>query len=103
MKTVYLDNNATTMVAPEVVEAMRPFFGELYGNPSSIHSFGGGIKRHVDRARAAVAALIHASPDEIIFTAGGSEGDNHAIKGTLEALAGRKRHLVTTRVPRWCR
>ena len=98
MRQVYLDNNATTRVAPEVVEAMLPFFGELYGNPSSMHAFGGDIKRHVDEARAKVAALIGASPSEIVFTGGGSEGDNLAIRGTVEALAGRKRHLITTRV-----
>lgn len=94
----YLDNNATTMVAPEVVEAMLPFYGELYGNPSSMHSFGGQVKRYVDRARDQVAALLGATPYEVIFTAGGSESNNMAIRGALEALAPEKRHLVTTRV-----
>jgi len=98
MKVIYLDNNATTMVAPEVIEAMRPFLGELYGNPSSIHSFGGQIKRNVDKARDQVAQLLGASPEEILFTAGGSEGDNLAIRGTLEAQGGKKRQIITTRV-----
>jgi len=96
--TVYLDNNATTMVAPEVVEAMRPFWSELYGNPSSMHGFGGGVKRYVDQAREHVAALLGASPAEIVFTAGGSESDNAAIRGALEAADPSKRHIVTTRV-----
>jgi len=82
-KTIYLDNNATTQVAPEVVEAMMPFFGDSYGNPSSMYRFGGMVRRHVDRAREQVAALIGASPDEIIFTSCGSEGDNMAVKGFL--------------------
>jgi cysteine desulfurase len=98
MRQVYLDNNATTRVAPEVIEAMLPFFSERYGNPSSMHSFGGDLKTHVDEARSQVAALVGASPAEIVFTSGGSESDNLAIRGTVEALAGRKRHLVTTRV-----
>jgi cysteine desulfurase len=98
MRQVYLDNNATTRVAPEVVEAMMPFWGERYGNPSSMHSFGGAVKQDLDAARASVAALIGASPGEVVFTGGGSESDNLAIRGTVEALAGRKRHLVTTRV-----
>jgi cysteine desulfurase len=95
---VYLDNNATTMTAPEVVEAMRPYWTELYGNPSSIHYFGGQIRKPLETAREQVAALLGASPDEIVFTGGGSESDNLAIRGTLEALAGRKRHIITTRV-----
>jgi len=98
MRTVYLDNNATTMVAPEVVEAMQPFWMEMYGNASSMHSFGGKVKKYVDAAREQLAALLGALPDEIIFTSGGSESDNQAIRGTLEALGGEKRHIVTTRV-----
>ncbi|MCU0611928.1 MAG: cysteine desulfurase NifS [Candidatus Eisenbacteria bacterium] len=98
MRTVYLDNNATTMVAPEVIEAMHPFWGDLYGNASSMHSFGGQIATHIARAREQVAALLGADPAEIVFTSGGSESDNLAIKGTLEVLAGVKRHIITTRV-----
>jgi cysteine desulfurase len=98
MRQVYLDNNATTRVAPEVVEAMRPFWEELYANPSSMHSFGGRLKSNLDRAREQVAALLGARPGEVVFTSGGSESDNLAIRGAVEALAGRKRHIVTTRV-----
>ena len=98
MKTIYLDNNATTRVAPEVVEAMRPFFGELYGNASSMHSFGGQVRNHVERAREQVAALLGADPSEIVFTSCGTESDNAALRGTAEACAGRRHHVVTTRV-----
>ncbi|MBI4861479.1 MAG: cysteine desulfurase NifS [Candidatus Riflebacteria bacterium] len=98
MRQIYLDNNATTKVAPEVVEAILPFFNDYYGNPSSMHTFGGGVMRHVDQARQEIAGLLGASPGEIVFTGGGSESDNLAIRGTIEALAGRKRHLITTRV-----
>jgi cysteine desulfurase len=95
---VYLDNNATTMTAPEVVEAMQAHWTELYGNPSSVHHFGGQVRKDVRRAREQVARLLGASADEIVFTSGGSEANNQAIRGTLEALAGRKRHVITTRV-----
>jgi len=98
VRTVYLDSNATTRVAPEVVEAMEPFLHDLYGNPSSIHTFGGQVRRHVDRAREQVAALLGADPSEIVFTSCGTESDNAAIRGTVEALAPRKRHVLTTRV-----
>lgn len=97
-RTVYLDNNATTMVAPEVVEAIQPFLTRYYGNPSSMHTFGGDVRGHVEKARAQVAALFNASPSEIIFTAGGSESDNQAIIGVLESLPPGKRHFITTRV-----
>jgi cysteine desulfurase len=95
---VYLDNNATTMVAPEVVEAMQPFFTELYGNPSSMHSFGGQVKPYVDRAREQVAELLGATTYEVIFTAGGSESNNMAIRGALEVVGADMRHVVTSRV-----
>ena len=98
MKNVYLDNNATTAIAPEVFEAMTPFLTEHYGNPSSMHAFGGKVGHHVQRAREQVAGLLGASPSEIVITSCGSESDNMAIRGTLEAQAGRKRHIVTTRV-----
>jgi len=98
VKTIYLDNNATTRVAPEVAEAMRPFFGELYGNASSMHSFGGQVRHHVERAREQVAALLGADPSEIVFTSCGTESDNAALRGTVEAHAGRRHHVVTTRV-----
>jgi len=94
---VYLDNNATTRVAPEVVEAMMPYFGDSYGNPSSIYRFGGMVRRHVERAREQVAALIGASPEEIVFTSCGSEGDNMALKGFFQEH-GERTHIVTTAV-----
>jgi len=97
-RVIYLDNNATTRVAPEVVEAMRPFFGDLYGNASSMHSFGGQVRQHVERAREQMSALLGADPSEIVFTSCGTESDNAAIRGTVEAHAGRKRHVITTRV-----
>ncbi len=98
MRWVYLDNNATTMVAPEVKEAMLPFLGgDKYGNPSSMHSFGGMIGKDISDARDRVAALIGAHPQEIIFTSCGTEGDNSAIVGSLQAQP-KKRRIVTTRV-----
>ncbi len=97
MKTVYVDNNATTKVDPEVLEAMLPYFSEYYGNPSSMHSFGGQLGRKMEDARAEIAGLINAQPNEIIFTSCGTESDNTAI---LSALASRpdKKHIITTRV-----
>ncbi|MEI8352683.1 MAG: aminotransferase class V-fold PLP-dependent enzyme, partial [bacterium] len=97
MKTVYLDNNATTSVAPEVVDAMQPFFRDLWGNPSSMHEFGGQVKKPVEEARAQVAALINADPSEIIFTSCGTESDNMAVRGAAES-AGTRLNVVTTRV-----
>jgi cysteine desulfurase len=97
MRNVYLDNNATTQPAPEVIEAMAPFFTELWGNPSSMHTFGGQVKKHIDKAREQVAALIGAQPEEIIFTGCGSESDNMAVRGVVEAAGGHP-HLITTRV-----
>jgi cysteine desulfurase len=95
---IYFDNNATTQVLPEVAEAMRPFFTDLYGNPSSIHRFGSQIGQHISEARQRVAALIGAAdPVEVIFTSCGTEGDNAAIRGMLEARP-EKRHIVTTQV-----
>ncbi|MBN2703676.1 MAG: cysteine desulfurase NifS [Pontiellaceae bacterium] len=97
-KSVYVDNNATTAVAPEVTESMLPFFHEQWGNPSSMHTFGGKVKRHVDAAREKVAALIGAEhPSEIIFTSCGSESDNMAIRGSVDAMDGHP-HVITTRV-----
>jgi len=97
VKTVYLDNNATTAVAPEVLEAMLPYFSELYGNPSSMHSFGGQVGQKVRLAREQVAVLLGASSDEVIFTSCGSESDNAAIRSALTVQPG-KRHIVTSRV-----
>jgi len=97
MRTVYLDNNATTAVAGEVFEQMRPFFCEEYGNPSSIHTFGGKLAKLLDRSREQVAELIGADPSEIVFTSCGTESDSTAIRGTLESYPS-KRHIITTRV-----
>ncbi len=97
MKTIYMDNNATTRVADEVFEAMRPYFTELYANPSSMHTFGGQVGKPLKHAREQIAALLNCSPDEIVFTSCGTESDNTAIHGILEAYP-EKRHLITTRV-----
>lgn len=97
MKTVYLDNNATTQVAPEVLEEMLPYFDRLYGNPSSMHTFGGQVARRVRDSRAMAASLIGADPEEIIFTSCGTESDNAAIRAALTTQPG-KRHIVTSRV-----
>ncbi len=97
-KPVYVDNNATTAVAPEVTEAMLPLFTEHWGNPSSMHTFGGGVKKHIDAAREKVAALLGAEhPNEIVFTSCGSESNNMAIRGGVDAMGGHP-HLITTRV-----
>jgi len=97
VKRVYFDNNATTPVAPEVIEAILPYLREKYGNPSSIHTFGAEAGAAVEKARAQVAALLGAHPDEIIFTSGGTESDSTAILSALESYPA-KRHVVTTRV-----
>ncbi len=97
MKTVYFDNNATTKVAEEVLEEVKPLFCELYGNPSSMHTFGGQIGRRIRRAREQVAGLLGCETSEIVFTGGGTESDNTAIKGVL-AAAPNRRIVITTRV-----
>lgn len=95
---IYFDNNATTRLAPEALEAMQPYLAELYGNPSSIHRFGSEVARKIQEAREQVAALLGAAdPVEVVFTSCGTEGDNAAIRGILEASPG-KRHIVTTQV-----
>lgn len=97
MKEIYADNNATTKVDELVFEEMRPYFCELYGNPSSMHFFGGQVQRKLDEARSRVAALLGALPEEIIFTSCGTESDNAAIRSALEVFP-EKRHIITTRV-----
>jgi cysteine desulfurase len=97
MKVIYTDNNATTQVASEVLEEMLPYFHDLYGNPSSMHSFGGQVAVKLTEARGKVADLVGATPDEIIFTSCGTESDNTAIKAAIESNPGKK-HIVTTRV-----
>ena len=97
MKVIYLDNNATTRVADEVIEEMLPYYGKLYGNPSSMHTFGGQVHRTLEEARGNVAQLIHAEPDEIIFMSCGTESDNTAIMSALLSNP-HKKHIITTRV-----
>lgn len=97
MKTIYLDNNATTQVAPEVLETILPYFHELYGNPSSAHSFGGQVAERLTEARDQVAGLLGARPGEIIFTSGGTESDNAAVRSALAAYP-EKKHIATSQV-----
>jgi len=97
MKTIYFDNNATTKVADEVFEEIKPYFCDLYGNPSSMHTFGGQVGIKIREAREKTAALLGCDPGEIIFTGCGTESDNTAIKGTLAAHPN-KRKVITTRV-----
>ncbi len=98
MKRVYFDNNATTPLAPEVFEAMRPYMLEDYGNASSIHWFGQRAKAGVEKAREQVARLLGARASEIVFTSGGTESDNAAILGIVEAARGDRKHVVTTAI-----
>jgi cysteine desulfurase len=97
VNTLYFDNNATTPVAPEVLDEMLPYLRDYYGNPSSMHTFGGQLHRKIEEARARVAQLIGAEPDEIIFTSCGTESDNTALMSAVESLPSR-RHIITTRV-----
>src|SRR3954470_8720072 len=96
MDVVYLDNNATTKPAPEVVDAMLPYLTEWYGNPSSVHRFGQRARQGIDEARAQVAALIGSADAELMFTGGGTEAVNTAVRGLLTARAPRKRIVTTT-------
>jgi len=97
MSVIYVDNNATTQVAPEVLEEMLPYYNEFYGNPSSMHSFGGSVGQKLKEARANVAALIGAAPEEIVFTSCGTESDSTAIRAAILSEPN-KRHIITTRV-----
>lgn len=98
MRQIYLDNNATTRVAPEVVDAMLPCYQNVYGNASSVHAFGQEAKGLLDNARQLLADLLNAEPNEIVFTSGGTESDNLAIRGIAEASTRAKKHLITTQV-----
>ena len=98
MKRIYFDNNATTPLAPEVFEVMRPYMLEDYGNASSIHWFGQRAKAGVEKAREQVARLLNARSSEIVFTSGGTESDNAAILGIVEAARGERKHVVTTAI-----
>ncbi len=97
-KRIYLDNAATTRVHPEVVEAMLPYFTECYGNPSAIYSFAGEAQKAVEKARETLADLIGAKPEEIYFTAGGSESDNWALKAAAEAYRDKGKHIITSKI-----
>lgn len=97
-RLIYLDNAATTKTAPEVVEAMLPYFTENYGNPSSVYSFSSGNKEAISRQRDIIAGALGAKGNEIYFTAGGSESDNWALKATAEAYTGKGNHIITTKI-----
>jgi cysteine desulfurase len=97
MTVIYVDNNATTKVAPEVLDAMMPYFSDLYGNPSSMHSFGGNVAGAIKTARENIANLIGAAPAEVVFTSCGTESDGTAIRAAIESYPD-KRHIVTSRV-----
>ncbi len=99
MKKVYLDANATTRTHPDVKNAMLSLFDEIYGNASSIHSFGRAARRHLEESREKIAGFIHAaSPEEIVFTSGGTEADNLAIKGIAGAFKDKGNHIITSSV-----
>lgn len=95
---IYLDNAATTKTAPEVVDAMLPYFSEYYGNASTIYSLGAESKKAMDHARQTIADSLGAKPEEIYFTAGGSESDNWALKATAEAYTSKGKHIITTKI-----
>ncbi|MFQ9157606.1 MAG: cysteine desulfurase NifS [Blautia sp.] len=97
-KMIYLDNAATTKTAPEVVEAMLPYFTEMYGNPSSVYDFAGKSKDAVTKGREQIANVLGAQKEEIYFTAGGSEADNWALKATFEAYKSKGNHIITTKI-----
>jgi cysteine desulfurase len=100
MKTqkIYLDFNASTPIAPEVAQAMKPFLSKHYGNPSSTHWAGEPAKEAVEKARKQVSSLLECKPEEIVFTSGGSESNNHAIKGVFFALKEKGNHIITTQI-----
>ncbi|MEY8234720.1 cysteine desulfurase NifS [Lachnospiraceae bacterium 66-29] len=97
-KMIYLDNAATTRTAPEVVEAMLPYFSEFYGNASTVYEFGGMSKEAISKAREIIADAIGAKENEIYFTGGGSESDNWALKATAEAYKSKGRHIITSKI-----
>ena len=98
MKRIYLDHNATTPVHPEAFEAMKPYFMDTFGNASSVHEFGRKARVALERARESIAEIIKCSPEEIIFTSGGTESDNMAIKGTAFANASKGKHIITSAI-----
>jgi cysteine desulfurase len=98
MKRIYLDNAATTPTDPEVVKAMLPYFSDIFGNPSSLHAFGQEAKRAIEEARDRIASFISAAPEEIVFTSGGTESDNFALKGAAFACRNKGDHIITTAI-----
>src|SRR5947209_9864525 len=98
MNRVYLDFNATTPVEPEVLDAILPYFSGEFGNAASIHTFGQKARAAVETAREQVASMIGARPQEIVFTSGGTEADNHALFGIMEAASGDRKHVITTAI-----
>ncbi len=98
MKRIYLDHNATTPVHPEVFEAMKPYFMDIFGNASSVHEFGRKARAALERARESIAGIFKCSPEEIIFTSGGTESDNMAIKGTAFANVSKGKHIITSAI-----
>ena len=98
MNRIYLDHNATTPIAPEVLDAMMPYLTEQYGNASSIHAFGQNAREAVEQARISVAALLGAKPADIMFTSGGTESINHAILGAVSAASGKAKHVITSAI-----
>ena len=97
-KCIYMDNAATTKVYPEVFEAMKPYFTEFYGNPSSIYSFAGNSKKAVEDSRKTIADFLGARTEEIYFTGGGSESDNWALKATADAYGNKGKHIITSKI-----
>ena len=97
-KKIYLDNAATTKTRPEVVEAMLPYFSELYGNPSSVYEFASQNKKALDEARLTLANSIGAESAEVYFTGGGTESDNWALIATAEAYEGKGKHIITSKI-----
>jgi len=98
MKSIYLDYNATTPVDPEVVEAMKPYLEEYFGNPSSSHWYGIQTKKAIEKARKQVADLLNCQPDEVTFTSGGTESNNYAIKGAAFANRHKGNHIITSTI-----
>lgn len=97
-KEIYLDHAATTYVRKEVIETMLPFMGEAYGNPSSLHAFGTRTRTAIEAARGEIAKLLHARPEEIFFTSGGTESDNWAIKGAAYINSAKGKHIITSKI-----
>jgi cysteine desulfurase len=97
-RRIYFDNSATTPLDPRVVQAMAPHLESVFGNPSSLHREGREARECLERARGQVAALLNAEPDEIFFTASGTESDNLALSGIIESPGGRERHVITSSI-----